>query len=59
MPSLSIIIQDNPKRDDVIIITKARNVRWVGQVTRIGEKGNAYRFFGGNAIKLLRRLKLN
>jgi hypothetical protein len=41
---------------NVIRITKSRNVRWVGQVTRRGEKRNAYRIFGGNAIRLLRRL---
>jgi hypothetical protein len=31
----------------IIRIIKSRRMRWAGHVTRMGEKRNAYRLFGG------------
>jgi hypothetical protein len=32
---------------NIIRVTKSRRMRWVGHVTRMGEKRNAYRFLVG------------
>jgi hypothetical protein len=34
---------------NIIRIMKSRRIRWVGHVSRMGEKRNTYRFFGGKA----------